>query len=69
MTTCPRCDSTRAEIVVESPVKGAWTVHSCPVCFLALDGTHLRLAMWPDITSGVQIQLKDPEGDIRSANW
>ncbi|WAH37082.1 non-oxidative hydroxyarylic acid decarboxylases subunit D [Alicyclobacillus dauci] len=33
MTTCPRCDSTEAQMVAESPVKGAWTVYSCPVCF------------------------------------
>lgn len=33
MTTCPRCDSTKAEAVAESPVKGAWTVYTCPVCF------------------------------------
>ncbi|EPZ48152.1 non-oxidative hydroxyarylic acid decarboxylases subunit D [Alicyclobacillus acidoterrestris] len=33
MTTCPRCDSTKAEAVAKSPVQGAWTVYSCPVCF------------------------------------
>ncbi|WP_371826361.1 non-oxidative hydroxyarylic acid decarboxylases subunit D [Alicyclobacillus fastidiosus] len=30
---CPRCDSLKAEAVAESPVKGAWTVYSCPICF------------------------------------
>lgn len=33
MTTCPRCDSTQAETVSESPVRGAWMIYSCPVCF------------------------------------
>ncbi|HET6872630.1 MAG TPA: non-oxidative hydroxyarylic acid decarboxylases subunit D [Sporolactobacillaceae bacterium] len=32
MHTCPRCESKKAEMVFESPVKGAWEVYVCPVC-------------------------------------
>ncbi|MFC7391968.1 non-oxidative hydroxyarylic acid decarboxylases subunit D [Scopulibacillus cellulosilyticus] len=32
MKTCPRCESKKAEMVSQSPVKGAWEVYSCPVC-------------------------------------
>lgn len=32
MHTCPRCESKEAEVVFESPVKGAWEVYLCPVC-------------------------------------
>ncbi|MDM5197046.1 non-oxidative hydroxyarylic acid decarboxylases subunit D [Fictibacillus enclensis] len=32
MDKCPRCDSKKTEFLCESPVKGCWTMYSCPVC-------------------------------------
>jgi vanillate/4-hydroxybenzoate decarboxylase subunit D len=39
MTTCPRCDSTQSKVLTESPVKGAWVIYSCPVCFFTWRST------------------------------
>ncbi len=36
---CPRCESAKPDVLSHSPVKGAWVVYHCSVCFFTWRNT------------------------------
>ncbi|WP_392553525.1 non-oxidative hydroxyarylic acid decarboxylases subunit D [Orbus wheelerorum] len=36
---CPRCESLKPETLCHSPVKNAWIIYHCPVCFFTWRNT------------------------------
>jgi hypothetical protein len=47
-SVCPRCRSTKTTVLTRSPVKGAWLVHGCQVCFYAWRNTEPEENRNPD---------------------
>jgi vanillate/4-hydroxybenzoate decarboxylase subunit D len=45
---CPRCRSSKAEVLTSSPVEGVWTIYSCTTCFYAWRSTEPEENTDPD---------------------
>jgi vanillate/4-hydroxybenzoate decarboxylase subunit D len=46
---CPRCRSPNTALLTESPVKGAWIVYGCKVCFYTWRTTEPEANTNPDL--------------------